>query len=118
MSHYYKPKITTNLYLNGSNIFIKPSSITISKVTGDSGYTTALSIVLTLAAEYLGSNALATLAVSGPNSRASITTITMVRNGSSLNILPSFTHLFAICLSTQHSKKNHTISIRILIVMK
>ena len=85
MSKYYKPNNSTILYLNSSYNCVNSSSITITKATGGSGYTSAPSIVVVPAAGDLGLNASATATYSA----GAVTAITMVNNGSGYNLLPT-----------------------------
>ncbi len=71
--------------MNSSYNCVKSSSITITKATGGSGYTSAPSLVVVPAAGDLGLNASATATYSA----RAVTGVTMVNNGSGYNTLPT-----------------------------
>ena len=85
MSRYYKPNNSTILYLNSSYNCIKSNSITITKATGGSGYTSAPSIVVIPAAGDLGVNASATTTITS----GAVATVSMTNNGTGYNSLPT-----------------------------
>jgi hypothetical protein len=85
MSRYYKPNNSTILYLNSSYNCIKSNSITITKATGGSGYTSAPSIVVIPAAGDLGVNASATTTITS----GAVATVSMTNNGTGYNALPT-----------------------------
>jgi hypothetical protein len=87
MSRYYKPNNSTILYSNSSFNCIKSNSITITKVAGGSGYTSAPSIVVIPAAGDLGVNASATTTITS----GAVATVAMTNNGTGYNSLPSNT---------------------------
>ena len=83
----YKPNNSTILYLNSSYNCIKSSSITLTKSSGGSGYSSAPTITITSAAGDMGANATATCTVSG----GVIQSVSMTNNGSGYNTLPTIT---------------------------
>ena len=88
MPKYYKVQNSTIMYLNSSFNCVKSNSITINKVSGGSGYTSASSnIVITTALNDNGTGAVATATTSG----GAISSITMVSGGYGYNILPTVT---------------------------
>ena len=88
MPKYYKVQNSTIMYLNSSFNCVKSNSITINKVSGGSGYTSASSnIVITAALNDNGTGAVATATTSG----GAISSITMVSGGYGYNILPTVT---------------------------
>ena len=87
MSRYYKPNNSTVLYLNSSFNCIKSSSITVTKATGGTGYTSVPTINIIPAKGDLGSGAEATITmISGV-----LGTLTMVNTGKGYNTLPTIT---------------------------
>ena len=87
MSKYFKLNNSTILYLNSSYNCIKNSSITLTKTSGGTGYTSAPNITITPASGDMGTNATATCTVSG----GTISTVTMTYSGSNYNTLPTIT---------------------------
>ena len=85
MSRYYKPNNSTLLYLNSSFNCIKSSSITVTKATGGTGYTSVPTIVITPAYGDLGSGAAATITMAA----GVLGTLTMVNTGKGYNTLPT-----------------------------
>ena len=85
MSRYYKPNNSTLLYLNSSFNCIKSSSITVTKATGGTGYTSVPTIVITPAYGDLGSGAAATITMAS----GVLGTLTMVNTGKGYNTLPT-----------------------------
>ena len=83
----YKPNNATIMYLNSSYNCIKSNSITLTKTSGGSGYTSAPNIVITPANSDAGGGASATITQSG----GILGTLTMVNNGSGYNVLPTIT---------------------------
>ena len=82
---YYKPNHSTLLYLNTEYNCIKSNSITITRVLGGSGYTSAPTINIIPEEGDIGSGASATCTITSGVINA---TITMNSNGSGYNKLP------------------------------
>ena len=87
MSRYYKPNNSTVLYLNSSFNCIKSSSITVTKATGGTGYTSVPTINIIPAKGDLGSGASATITMAS----GVLGTLTMVNTGKGYNTLPTIT---------------------------
>ena len=87
MSKYYKVQNSTILYLNSSFNCIKSNSITITKTSAGTGYTSAPTVVITPVAGDAGAGASATATITG----GAINTITMTNGGSGYNSLPTIT---------------------------
>jgi len=87
MSKYYKPNNATIMYLNSSYNCIKNSSITLTKTSGGTGYTSAPTIVITPATNDAGTGASATITQSG----GVLNTLTITNNGNNYNTLPTIT---------------------------
>jgi hypothetical protein len=87
MSKYYKPNNATIMYLNSSYNCIKNSSITLTKTSGGTGYTSAPTIVITPATNDAGTGASATITQSG----GVLGTLTITNNGNNYNTLPNIT---------------------------
>ena len=86
MPKYYKLQNSTLMYLNSSFNCVKSNSITITKTSGGSGYTSASSnVVITAASNDFGTAASATTTTSA----GAIATVTMVNGGYGYNILPT-----------------------------
>ena len=85
MSRYYKPNNSTILYLNSSYNCVKSSSITITKTTAGSGYTSTPSIVVVPATGDMGVGATATATYSA----GGVASITMNNNGYGYGALPT-----------------------------
>ncbi len=85
MSRYYKPNNSTILYLNSGYNCVKSNSITITKATAGSDYTSAPSIVVVPATGDMGVGATATTAYSA----GGVASITMVNNGYGYGALPT-----------------------------
>ena len=85
MSRYYKPNNSTILYLNSSYNCVKSNSITITKTTAGSGYTSTPSIVVVPATGDMGVGATATATYSA----GGIASITMNNNGYGYGALPT-----------------------------
>ena len=75
MSRYYKPNNSTILYLNSSYNCVKSNTITITKTTAGSGYTSTPSIVVVPATGDMGVGATANAAYSA----GGIASITMLK---------------------------------------
>lgn len=88
MSKYYKPNHSTILYLNSSFNCIKSQSITLTRTSGGTGYTSTPTINIKTAPDDLGSGALATCSITGGVVN---TPITMVSGGNNYNKLPIIT---------------------------
>lgn len=84
---FYKPNNSTIMYLNTSFNCVKSNSITLTKTSGGSGYTSDPKIVITPANNDGGTGAVATVA----QSAGVLGSITMVNNGSGYNTLPTIT---------------------------
>ena len=82
---YYKPNNSTLLYLNSSFNCTKSSSITLTKVLGGTGYTSAPTIAITPAAGDLGFGASATIT----QASGILGTLTTVSTGKGYNALPT-----------------------------
>lgn len=87
MSKFYKPNHSTILYLNTSFNCVKSSSITLTKTSGGSGYTSAPTIQIIPASGDNGSGCIATCTVVS----GSVDTITIVNNGQNYSALPTIT---------------------------
>ena len=86
MPKYYKIQNSSLMYLNSSFNCVKSNSITITKTSGGSGYTSASSnVVVTSALNDNGTAASATTTTSA----GAIATVTMVTGGYGYNILPT-----------------------------
>ena len=87
MSKYYKPNHSTILYLNSSFNCIKSQTITLTRTSGGSGYTSAPTINVLSAPNDMGSGASATAILTS----GSISSITINNNGMNCNKLPTIT---------------------------
>lgn len=87
MSKYYKPNNSTIMYLNSSYNCVKSSSITLTKTSGGTGYTSAPTITITPASGDTGAGAVATCTVSG----GAISAVSMTTNGANYTALPTIT---------------------------
>ena len=88
MSKYYKPNNSIILYLNSSFNCIKSNSVTLTKATSGSGYTSVPTVVVVPAAGDLGFGATGTL---GANVSGALGTFTMGNTGKGYGALPTVT---------------------------
>lgn len=86
MSKYYKPNNSIILYLNSSFNCIKSNSVTVTKATSGTGYTSIPTVVITPAPGDLGYGAKGTL---GSNVSGALGTFTMANTGKGYGALPT-----------------------------